>query len=351
MKKLNQLGFSHVEALIVLIVVALIGAVGFYVFNRSQNSSSNAETKDNSAVLSEAVNVPAAQLKALADKLGDEARRDDAGQVVSEGNNCSNGAGTSGARVQLLYLTGEANNTFGSDFARVRQDAQGVNVIFNESAAKTGGKRKVRWARNDKCLIAVEQVKVKDSVFRGLAKNQRAEDIIAVLKEKGFNKADRKYLAVVNATATSGCGPRMLARNDDSPDSSNRNNNTSYQFLFRPCWDNQNDPGANAVHMASVLAESLGAPQSSAPHAQFTSRVKNGREVRSFTNSLYDMNGILSADTQGGVNATTYTCPEEQAYLLDCNNDDYYNAAPTKRTYVRDNWNIYFSNYLYTPSN
>jgi len=353
MKKLNQIGFSHVEALIVLIVVVLIGAVGFYVFNKNQNSSSTAEGKDE-VVLSQdtADQLPEAQRQALIAKMTDEGRQDDAGRVAAEGSNCKNGTGMSGPRVQLVYVTADSNNSFNTDYARIRQNTWGTNVIFNESAAKTGGKRKVRWARGDNCLVSVLQVKLSDNNFRKIAKNAAAEDIMQALKDKGYNQSDRKYVALVNANAPEGgCGPRMLARNDDSPESTNRNNSTSYQFLFRECWDNQVNPALNAYFLASALAESLGAPQSSAPHAQFYARNKNGRVVRSFAHSLYDMHGILSDATDGGVNATTYTCPAEQAYLLDCNNDDYYNAAPAKRTYVRDHWNIYFSKYLYTPSN
>lgn len=44
MKKLNTKGFSHVEALIVVVVLVVIGGVGFYVFNKVQDRSSKAES-------------------------------------------------------------------------------------------------------------------------------------------------------------------------------------------------------------------------------------------------------------------------------------------------------------------
>ncbi len=44
MKKIGQRGFAHVEAFIILIVIVLIVAVGFYVFNRVRGNSSKAES-------------------------------------------------------------------------------------------------------------------------------------------------------------------------------------------------------------------------------------------------------------------------------------------------------------------
>lgn len=43
MKKINTKGFSHVEIFIVVVVVGLIGAIGFFVYNTSRDRSSKAE--------------------------------------------------------------------------------------------------------------------------------------------------------------------------------------------------------------------------------------------------------------------------------------------------------------------
>lgn len=43
MKKLNKKGFSHVETILLVAVVAVIGVVGFFVYSRSQDKSSKAE--------------------------------------------------------------------------------------------------------------------------------------------------------------------------------------------------------------------------------------------------------------------------------------------------------------------
>lgn len=47
MKKLGQRGFSHVEILIAAVVVIVVAAVGFYVFNKYQDRSSQAESAAN----------------------------------------------------------------------------------------------------------------------------------------------------------------------------------------------------------------------------------------------------------------------------------------------------------------
>lgn len=44
MKKLNTRGFSHVEMFLTLIVVVVIGALGFYAFNSIKDRSSQAES-------------------------------------------------------------------------------------------------------------------------------------------------------------------------------------------------------------------------------------------------------------------------------------------------------------------
>ena len=44
MKKLNTKGFAHIELFIALVVIVIVGGIGFYVFNSVQNRSSSAET-------------------------------------------------------------------------------------------------------------------------------------------------------------------------------------------------------------------------------------------------------------------------------------------------------------------
>jgi competence protein ComGC len=40
MSKINSKGFGHVEMLLVVIVIVLVGAVGYFVYNRSKSHSS-----------------------------------------------------------------------------------------------------------------------------------------------------------------------------------------------------------------------------------------------------------------------------------------------------------------------
>jgi hypothetical protein len=50
-KKLNQKGFSAVEAILILVIVALVGGTGYFVYhsNRSANATLNSAIKDNSS--------------------------------------------------------------------------------------------------------------------------------------------------------------------------------------------------------------------------------------------------------------------------------------------------------------
>ncbi len=57
----NQLGFSVIELVIVLLVVSLVGVVGYKVYNRSQNKTTNSystQSADGSAKATDVATAP-----------------------------------------------------------------------------------------------------------------------------------------------------------------------------------------------------------------------------------------------------------------------------------------------------
>src|SRR5688572_7904835 len=105
LRRLNNKGFSHVEAFIVAVVIIVVGAVGFYVFNKVQDRSSRAEAEETMEVAELLPALGSDQQGELASKLSAEKAQESAGQVVPEGTNCSGTRGSSGHRVELLYVT------------------------------------------------------------------------------------------------------------------------------------------------------------------------------------------------------------------------------------------------------
>ena len=345
MKTPNNKGFTHVEMLIVFIVVAIIGAVGFYVFNNVKGRTSNADSKETY----EAAAMPqdptsAAEKTAFTQKITARANVEESGQAVAERSNCSNGSGTRGARVQMVYVTKANSDTFTQDLPQLRTIAAGVDQTFLDSAAKTGGKRQVKWARNDQCKVKVDKLIINDADFyRSIEKSDVAK-LKKVLKDKGLNKDNTKYMVYIGTGDA--WGPWLKSKDDNRPGPENANNETSYQIIGRPLWESSSTPGTlpSQVRLSTqLLATALGAQQMSAPHAS--------REISGHYTDNY---GILSTPAAGS--ATTYPCTTavnvdySQYNLLDCKNDDYFSANPPAGSYLSAHWNVANSKYLFTPN-
>ena len=54
MKKLNQKGFTAIEAILILVIVAIIGGTGFYVYNSNKKSDKTSETTESTIAQSPA---------------------------------------------------------------------------------------------------------------------------------------------------------------------------------------------------------------------------------------------------------------------------------------------------------
>lgn len=358
MKKLNTKGFTLVEGFIAVFVIVLVVGLGFYAKNRMDDKASKAESAE--TVNAQDV-VPLEKPKDLASggqitsftrKLNSQLDKEKNGQAVREGSNCNNGQGTSGHRVQMVYVTKATNDTFNQDLPTLRSIAAGVDITFMNSAAKTGGKRQVKWVRNNQCKIEVKKIIINNSTFYENLRQFYANDVNAMikkLKDNGVNSSDTKYMVYVN-NKNGAWGPWLLSRRDNSKGASNKNNMTSYQFIGRPLWEQNDLPSQRVSSM--LLMSALGAQQPTAPHA-----------YKYFDGSYYgrfsDNEDILGFQGGPGVPAVTYPCPQDpndygnggSYYLFDCNNDDYFNTNPKPGSYLSKNWNTANSPYLFTPAN
>src|SRR5262245_29704435 len=126
------------------------------------------------------------------------------------------GDGVSGPRVQVIYAHAsdvpDRYNTFLSSF---RQWAADADQIIASSAAETGGNLHIRYVTDAGCQIVVHDVTLSRTGDDSFA------DTKSELAANGYNRTDRKYVVLVDATVYCGIGDIWYS---DSAGSSNLNN-------------------------------------------------------------------------------------------------------------------------------
>ncbi|MEU6942143.1 TerD family protein, partial [Streptomyces rubiginosohelvolus] len=100
-------------------------------------------------------------------------------KVVCEGD------GTTGNRVQVLYVHAPGRDRFGQYAASFKQWAAETDVIYNASAQETGGERHVRYVTEGDCTVSVLDVEVSAGDLQEFGAMNNA------LAAKGFNRRDR----------------------------------------------------------------------------------------------------------------------------------------------------------------
>ena len=114
------------------------------------------------------------------------------------------GDGVSGRRVEVLYIHGSTSR-YQQFLETFRTLAEGVDVIYNESARETGGERHVRFVTetvNGQCRPVVRDVQIPDAALNA---NDWAPLLNAV-RAAGYTRTDRKYLEFVDANVFCGIG-------------------------------------------------------------------------------------------------------------------------------------------------
>src|SRR6185503_17564677 len=206
------------------------------------------------------------------------------------------GDGTSGKRVEVLYIHGSTSR-YSQFLETFRTVAEGVDVIYNESARETGGERHVRFVTenvNGVCRPAVRDVQIADSALNA---NDWAPLLNAV-KALGYTRK--------GANNRSNRGPEY-ARADNG------------------CWV--------AGVAAHELGHTLGAVNNNAPNGS------------GFAHCVDEWDVMCYKDNASTVIVTKCT---DRAHdnRLDCNHDDYYNTNPSPGTYLATFWNVADSQFL-----
>jgi hypothetical protein len=225
------------------------------------------------------------------------------------------GDGQSGYRVQVLYVHGSNVQSRYDQFHLSIQGWSGqMDRIFQASAAKTGGARRVRFVHDTNCQPIVRAVKVSP------AGDGSFDTTITELKNQGYNRADRIYLAFVDTTSAGICGIGTIWNDDRASGSVNWNNvGPSYARVDAGCWS-----GQVAAH---EVMHNLGGVQLSAPNASAAFHCIDEFDVMCYRD--------------GPGTATREDCPNQarDTTLFDCNHNDYYHTNPNPGSYLASYWN------------
>lgn len=222
------------------------------------------------------------------------------------------GDGTSGNRVQVLYVHADAGR-YDEYLGSFRAWAAGIDQIYNAGAQQTGGERHIRYVTEkvgSECRAVVTKVQVAASDLSDFGATIRA------VGAKGFNRQDRKYVMYVDSKVYCGIGGFA---GDDRPGAQNRSNfGPSYGRTDSGCW------GAGAA--AHELGHNLGAVNNSAPNSSHAGHCVDDEDLMCYK------------DTPTTV--LVVRCPNVDPNTVDCNHDDYYSTNPKPGSYLASHWNV-----------
>ncbi|GIF17546.1 hypothetical protein BJ973_009489 [Actinoplanes tereljensis] len=225
--------------------------------------------------------------------------------------------GRSGKRVQVLYLHEFGTPSRYTDFlGSIRTWTAGVDQIFDESAAETGGSRHIRFVTTPQCRVDVAEVQLAPDQLSSFATSVKA------LQTLGYNRNDRKYLMFADANVYCGIATFIADRRAGL---GNRNNGgPSYGRVDSGCW--------SSVMAARELTQTLGAVLIDTPNSSGAGGCLDE----------YDL--LCNADRSG--QPVRNVCPKKHENRLDCGHDDYFSTNPKPGSYLATNWNIATSEFL-----
>jgi hypothetical protein len=241
------------------------------------------------------------------------------------------GDGINGNRVHALYaVPADRADRYDQVVASIRQWAAEVDAVFQSSAAKTAGTRRVRFVTDPNCNLVVDRVRLSttgDDTFN---------NTIAELAAQGYRRADRKYLVWMDSTVLCGVGTYYI---DDRPTQDNLNNGNpaapgSVARIDAGCWG----LGARGQSVeAHELMHTLGSVLPTAPNSTTAGHCDD------------DADRMCYADGSPLLRLRT-VCPSTHEGLFDCDGDDYFSTAPRPGSFLASRWNTANSSFLAATS-
>jgi hypothetical protein len=231
------------------------------------------------------------------------------------------GDGVSGNRVQVIYArASDVTSRYNTYLSSFRAWAAEADQIFQDSAAETGGSRRVRYVTDANCDVVVLNVTLTSTG------DNNFDNTITELENQGHNRTDRIYMIFVDTTSAGICGIGTMWGDDRSSSSNWSNRGPSYGRTDAGCWD-----GAVAAH---ELMHNLGGVQNSAPNSS-----GGGHCVDEYDRMCYsDYPNYPQMQTVCG--ATSHDV------LFDCRHDDYFHTNPAGGSYLATHWNTANNGFL-----
>ncbi|WP_260610537.1 RICIN domain-containing protein [Streptomyces sp. WAC06614] len=236
-----------------------------------------------------------------------------AGQTVQ-----CDGDGSTGNRVQVVYVHPPGQDRYSEYVASFRKWAADADLIYANSAQETGGVRHIRYVTNADCTPTVQSVELPSSALGEFNATNQA------LAAKGFNRKDRKYMIFADAQVYCGIG---TFNGDERPGQNNLSNfGPSYGRTDTGCWG-----GHTAAH---ELGHNLGAVNNSAPNTSRGAHCTDEWDVMCYSDTPYypQMRNVCTNKASENI--------------LDCNHDDYFHTSPKPGSYLATHWNIADNQFL-----
>lgn len=226
------------------------------------------------------------------------------------------GNGSDGNRVQVLYVH-SGSSRYQQYLSSFQTWAQGMDEIYNDSAAKTGGERHIRFVTDENCVPTITPVQVSSGAMNDFGW------MIDELRNRGYNRTDRKYTVFGDANVY--CGIGEFAGDTRKTSDNYSNFGPSFARTDAGCW------GAQVI--AHELGHNLGAVNNNAPNSSGGAHCTDEYDVMCYSDSPY-------------YPPMRYVCAASQEALLDCGNNDYYNTNPPAGSYLANYWNMADSVFL-----
>lgn len=252
--------------------------------------------------------------------------------------------GRSGPRIEVLYVHGASQpSTYDANVDVIREAMVFSDSLVDESVPGREFHLRLAHRGPPSCVIEVQPVVVPDDVASSLNRI-----IDHLMLQPGFQRPDRKYLFFAEVDDGAECG-LAASYDDDSPGGGNLNNGfiATHAGVGKACWDvpyDRTDP--NAVAPVHEIFHMLGSVNSSAPNATINGHCTDESDLMCYT----DGPGVVMRylDECGGPPSPSPNFNNNpDNYLLDCNDDDYFDPSRPTSGYLREFWNTANSDFLY----
>jgi hypothetical protein len=253
--------------------------------------------------------------------------------------------GTSGPRVQLLYVrTPSQPDTYAANVETFRKAITFGDQLLNESVPGRPVHLRLVHSGAPGCVISVQKIVVPESTLTGPTSSVLSNTIRYLQDRPDLQDPNRKYLFFSEIDSAAECG---LASHwiDDSPGGGNLNNGIrpTHGGIGKRCWNlpfDRTDP--NAIAAIHEVVHMLGAVSSAAPHATGRGHCSDENDLMCYA----DGGAPMTYDNGCGPDPGSGRNNDPDNYLLDCNDDDYFDPSRPVSGFLAANWNTADSDFL-----